>query len=126
MESGNSCAAKGGLIFPRVSCAIERGEHQDKGAQWQILRVHRRRVARRRSGRRFAARISSPPVDRARPPDLPRIVRFAQVGVETRRQWADNAITRTTPALLGFYSLVSLWACDLPPRTHGERAVLRH
>jgi len=34
-------------------------------------------------------------------------------GVETQRQWTDNAIARTTPALLGLYSLVSLWACDL-------------
>jgi hypothetical protein len=37
----------------------------------------------------------------------------AHLGVETQRQWTDNAIARTTPALLGFYSLVSLWACDL-------------
>jgi hypothetical protein len=37
----------------------------------------------------------------------------AHLGVETQRQWSDNAIARTTPALLGLYSLVSLWACDL-------------
>jgi hypothetical protein len=37
----------------------------------------------------------------------------AHLGVETQRQWTDKAIARTTPALLGFYSLVSLWACDL-------------
>ena len=37
----------------------------------------------------------------------------AHLGVETQRQWTDNAIVRTTPALLGLYSLVSLWACDL-------------
>lgn len=37
----------------------------------------------------------------------------AHLGVETQRQWTDNAIIRTTPALLGFYSLISLWACDL-------------
>jgi hypothetical protein len=37
----------------------------------------------------------------------------AHLGVETQRQWTDNAITRTTPALLGLYSLVSLWAGDL-------------
>ncbi|MES0113998.1 hypothetical protein [Mesorhizobium sp. M0013] len=35
------------------------------------------------------------------------------LGVETQRQWSDKAIARTTPALLGLYSLVSLWACDL-------------
>ncbi|WJM27520.1 hypothetical protein QUC32_24445 [Novosphingobium resinovorum] len=29
------------------------------------------------------------------------------------RQWTDKAIARTTPALLGIYSLISLWACDL-------------
>ena len=37
----------------------------------------------------------------------------AHLGVETQRQWTDKAIARTTPALLGFYSLISLWACDL-------------
>jgi len=37
----------------------------------------------------------------------------AHLGVETQRQWSDKAIARTTPALLGLYSLVSLWACDL-------------
>lgn len=37
----------------------------------------------------------------------------AHLGVETQRQWSDKAIMRTTPALLGLYSLVSLWACDL-------------
>ncbi len=37
----------------------------------------------------------------------------AHLGVETRRQWSDTAISRTTPALLGLYSLIALWACDL-------------
>lgn len=37
----------------------------------------------------------------------------AHLGVETQRQWSDKAILRTTPALLGLYSLVALWACDL-------------
>ncbi|WP_201863409.1 IS701 family transposase [Microvirga soli] len=41
-------------------------------------------------------------------------VTFAQVrrhlGVETQRQWSDTAIARTTPALLGLFSLVALWA----------------
>jgi hypothetical protein len=37
----------------------------------------------------------------------------AHLGVETQRQWSDQAIARTTPVLLGLYSLVSLWACDL-------------
>ena len=32
------------------------------------------------------------------------------LGVETQRQWADRAILRTTPALLGLFSLVTLWA----------------
>lgn len=32
----------------------------------------------------------------------------AQLGVE--RQWSDRAILRTTPALFGLYSLVTLWA----------------
>jgi DDE superfamily endonuclease len=41
-------------------------------------------------------------------------VTFAEVrrhlGVETQRQWSDQAIARTTPALLGLFSLVTLWA----------------
>lgn len=37
----------------------------------------------------------------------------AHLGVETQRQWTDKAIARTTPALLGLYTLISLWACDL-------------
>jgi hypothetical protein len=41
-------------------------------------------------------------------------VTFAEVrrhlGVETQRQWSDQAIARTTPALLGLFSLVALWA----------------
>lgn len=35
------------------------------------------------------------------------------LGVETQRQWSDPAIARTTPVLLGLYSLVTLWADDL-------------
>jgi hypothetical protein len=34
----------------------------------------------------------------------------AHLGVETQRQWNDWAILRTTPALLGLFSLVTLWA----------------
>jgi hypothetical protein len=34
----------------------------------------------------------------------------AHLGVETQRQWSDRAILRTTPALFGLYSLVTLWA----------------
>jgi len=46
----------------------------------------------------------------------------AHLGVETQRQWSDLAIARTTPALLGLFSLVTLAAncltCDgeLPVR----------
>ena len=35
------------------------------------------------------------------------------LGVETQRQWSDLAILRTTPALLGLFSLVTLWAGQL-------------
>ena len=42
------------------------------------------------------------------------------LGVETQRQWSDRAIARTTPALLGLYSLVALWADEL----HRSHAVL--
>jgi hypothetical protein len=34
----------------------------------------------------------------------------AHLGVETQRQWSDHAIARTTPALLGLFSLVTLLA----------------
>jgi hypothetical protein len=41
-------------------------------------------------------------------------VTFAEVrrhlGVETQRQWSDQAIARTTPALMGLFALVTLWA----------------
>ncbi|MGH7962745.1 MAG: IS701 family transposase, partial [Candidatus Binatia bacterium] len=46
----------------------------------------------------------------------------AHLGLETQRQWNDWAILRTTPALLGLFSLVTLCAhqllqgADLPPR----------
>jgi hypothetical protein len=35
------------------------------------------------------------------------------LGMESQRQWSDRAILRTTPALLGLFSLVTLWATDL-------------
>jgi hypothetical protein len=37
----------------------------------------------------------------------------AHLGVETQRQWSDLAILRATPALLGLFSLITLWAGDL-------------
>ena len=47
-------------------------------------------------------------------------VTFAQVrahlGVETQRQWTDLAIARTTPVLLGLFSLVTLLAARLHSR----------
>ena len=48
-------------------------------------------------------------------------VTFAEVrrhlGVETQRQWSNQAIARTTAALLGLYALVALWA-DAMHKTH--------
>ena len=44
------------------------------------------------------------------------------LGFETQRQWSDLAIHRTTPVLLGLFSLITLWAADLA-RT-GKLAVL--
>jgi hypothetical protein len=41
----------------------------------------------------------------------------AHLGVETQRQWSDLAIARTTPALLGLFSLVTLLAHHL---THNK------
>ncbi len=37
----------------------------------------------------------------------------AHLGIETQRQWSDEAIARTTPALMGLFSLVTLWATQL-------------
>lgn len=41
----------------------------------------------------------------------------AHLGVETQRQWSDRAILRTTPVLLGLFSLITLWADDLARNT---------
>ena len=45
----------------------------------------------------------------------------AHLGVESQRQWSDNAIARTTPVLLGLFSLVTLLAHHL----HASGQVLR-
>ena len=42
------------------------------------------------------------------------------LGVETQRQWSDKAIARTTPCLLGLFSLVTLLGRQLTP--HARRA----
>jgi DDE superfamily endonuclease len=39
------------------------------------------------------------------------------LGVETQRQWSDKAIARTTPCLLGLFSIVALLAARLDHRT---------
>jgi hypothetical protein len=44
----------------------------------------------------------------------------AHLGVETQRQWSDLAIARTTPVLLGMFSLVTLWAERLHSRDEIE------
>jgi hypothetical protein len=38
------------------------------------------------------------------------------LGVETQRQWSDKAIARTTPCLLGLFSIVTLLASRLDSR----------
>ena len=43
------------------------------------------------------------------------------LGVETQRQWSDKAIARTTPCLLGLFSLVTLLGRQLTP--HARRAI---
>jgi hypothetical protein len=37
----------------------------------------------------------------------------AHLGIQTQRQWSEKAIARTTPVLLGLYSLVTLMASNL-------------
>jgi hypothetical protein len=39
----------------------------------------------------------------------------AQLGLETQRQWADQAIARTTPVLLALFSLVTILALEVSP-----------
>jgi len=46
----------------------------------------------------------------------------AHLGVETQRQWSDLAILRTTPALLGLFSLVTLFA---QAALHGQSLPVR-
>ncbi len=41
------------------------------------------------------------------------------LGVETQRQWSDKAIARTTPILLGLYTIV----CLIANRLHEERPI---
>jgi DDE superfamily endonuclease len=45
------------------------------------------------------------------------------LGVETQRQWSDKAIARTTPCLLGLFSVVTLLALHLGGRTRGQVSV---
>jgi len=42
------------------------------------------------------------------------------LGVETQRQWSDRAIVRTTPALLGLFSLVTLLAHQHAQQSKGQ------
>lgn len=46
----------------------------------------------------------------------------AHLGVETQRQWSDNAIARTTPCLLALFSIVTLLATKLPARERRQVA----
>src|SRR5262249_23734337 len=47
----------------------------------------------------------------------------AHWGVETQRQWSDRAIARTTPALLGLFSLVPLLAhAQIPAAAPGRQS----
>jgi len=43
--------------------------------------------------------------------------------VETQRQWSDQAIARTTPCLLGLFSLVTLLAARLTPQARQAVAI---
>ncbi|WP_426076886.1 hypothetical protein [Janthinobacterium sp. PSPC3-1] len=43
--------------------------------------------------------------------------------METQRQWSAQAISRTTPAILGLYSIVTLVANEL---LAGQAMMMRH
>ena len=45
------------------------------------------------------------------------------LGVETQRQWSDQAIARTTPCLLGLFSVVALLAARLDRRARVQVSV---
>jgi hypothetical protein len=47
------------------------------------------------------------------------------LGVETQRQWSDKAILRTTPALLGLFSLVALMAHPHMPQEPMTQETIR-
>ena len=42
------------------------------------------------------------------------------LGVESQRQWSDLAIARTTPVLMGLFSIVTLWAEKLQQQQEVE------
>ena len=42
------------------------------------------------------------------------------LGVESQRQWSDLAIARTTPVLMGLFSLVTLWSNQLQNQQYIE------
>ena len=44
------------------------------------------------------------------------------LGVETQRQWSDKATARTTPCLLGLFSVVALLARQLAPQARRATA----
>ncbi len=44
------------------------------------------------------------------------------LGVKTQRQWSDKAIARTTPCLLGLFSVVTLLASRLDGRLRTQAA----
>ncbi len=46
----------------------------------------------------------------------------AYLGVQTQRQGSDLALLRTTPALLGLFSLITIWATEL---AQAEGGILR-
>jgi hypothetical protein len=50
----------------------------------------------------------------------------AHLGIETQRQWSDLAILRTTPALLGLFSLVTLLAHQFLGGSGGGSLPVRH
>ena len=47
----------------------------------------------------------------------------AHLGVETQRQWSDQAIARTTPCLLALFSIVTLLATRLAARERRQVTV---
>src|SRR6516225_1354687 len=91
---------------------------KDRKVRWQRCRVslwygRTNRIVEITSGTAIWYRSGVPPVPIRWQVEVTFEEVRAHLGVETQRQWSDKAILRTTPALLGLFSIVALCAHEL-------------